>query len=101
MMWSTSGTGPPAVLVLRRCVFSRRCVFFRRCVFSRRCLLFGRTASSGGALSSAEAWQVMRELCPPGGPVVGDVVAPQVKLVRDSLAGEQACHLPRRVQRSG
>src|SRR6516225_6118284 len=38
---------------------------------------------------SAKSWHVMGELGAPGGPVVGHVEAPQVKLVPDALAGEQ------------
>src|SRR5438552_1346019 len=50
---------------------------------------------------STQARQVVRELGPPPGPVVRDVVAPQAQLAPDAFVSEQAGHLLRRVQRAG
>src|SRR5918997_105900 len=43
---------------------------------------------------------MVRQLRAPGGPVVWNVVSPQVQLVADALLGEEAGETPRALQRS-
>src|SRR5215207_1635352 len=50
---------------------------------------------------SDEPWKMVGELGPPGRPVVGDVVAPQVGLVADALLAEQAVEGLGRLERPG
>src|SRR3954454_23626594 len=52
-------------------------------------------------ISSHEAWQMMGDLALPRGPVVRDVVAPQVELVPDPLPREDAGESLRALQRAG
>src|SRR5215218_10087290 len=52
-------------------------------------------------LPSDEPRQVVGQLGPPGGPVVGDVVAPQVGLVADALLAQQPVEGPGRLERPG
>src|SRR5215207_6166849 len=54
-----------------------------------------------GAPSSDEPRQVVGELGPPGRPVVGHVVAPQVGLVADALLAQQAVEGLGRLERPG
>src|SRR5947209_17577187 len=44
---------------------------------------------------------MMRDLAPPGRPVVRDVVAPEVDLVADPLLREDAAEALRRLERTG
>src|SRR2546425_1041656 len=50
---------------------------------------------------SDKARKMMRDLAPPGRPVVRHVVSPQVHLVPDPLLGEQRTEPLRRLQRTG
>src|SRR5207302_4526588 len=50
---------------------------------------------------STEPRQMVSELVAPGRPVVDDVVAPQIELVRDALLGEQAGEVLRALESAG
>src|SRR5256885_3352879 len=57
--------------------------------------------SDAQASASDEAWQMMSKLGSPGGPVMRDVVSPEIELVPDSLTGEQLRETPRALERAG